>query len=71
MFYLVVNLPSMGGDDDETFQKILNSPLEFRSKIFASVSQAAKDLIKCLLDKNPDTRLSAEQAMSHPWFKKF
>ena len=32
------------------------------------VSAEAKDLIKKLLDKNPVTRLSAVDAMSHPWF---
>jgi len=32
------------------------------------VSDDAKDLIKKMLVVNPDNRLSADQALRHPWF---
>jgi len=33
------------------------------------ISKEAKDLIKSLLQTNPNLRLSAEQALKHPWFQ--
>jgi len=37
--------------------------------MFQTVSPAARDLIQQLLDKNPDTRITAAQAVKHAWFK--
>ena len=33
------------------------------------MSEAAKDLIRRLMPKNPKTRLSASQALSHRWVR--
>ena len=33
------------------------------------MSKGAKDLIRRLLPKNPKVRLSASQALSHPWVR--
>ena len=63
--------PFSGNTDEDTFEKILNSPLQFRDKVFNSTSSEVKELIKNLLDKNPKTRLTATEALTHPWFKKF
>ena len=59
-------------DDDENIYKknIVNQKLDMnKSEIWDDVSTDAKDLIRKLLDKNPVTRLSSEQALGHPWFK--
>ena len=63
--------PFQGNTDQETFEKIVNSPLQFKSKHFDKVSVEAKELIKSLIDKNPKTRYSANEALLHPWFRKF
>jgi serine/threonine protein kinase len=34
------------------------------------ISTSAQDLIKKMLEVNPDTRLSLSEVMSHPWMKK-
>mmetsp|Transcript_1367 Transcript_1367/g.3950 ORF Transcript_1367/g.3950 Transcript_1367/m.3950 type:complete len:583 (+) Transcript_1367:79-1827(+) len=34
---------------------------------FETVSESAKDLLRGLLDKDPDNRLSATEALKHPW----
>lgn len=36
--------------------------------IWFFVSEEAKDLIRCLLEYDPTRRLSAVQALRHPWF---
>jgi calcium-dependent protein kinase len=62
--------PFSGQTDQETFEKITNSALSFRHKVFDKVSKEGIDLIKMLLDKNPKTRPAAEDVLNHPWFKK-
>eukprot|EP00271_Cylindrocystis_brebissonii_P020863 TRINITY_DN715_c0_g1_i1.p1 TRINITY_DN715_c0_g1~~TRINITY_DN715_c0_g1_i1.p1 ORF type:complete len:556 (-),score=128.92 TRINITY_DN715_c0_g1_i1:703-2370(-) len=51
------------------FNEVLKKKPDFREKPWPSISAAAKDLIKRLLKKDPSTRLTAAQALSHPWVK--
>eukprot|EP01134_Creolimax_fragrantissima_P007900 CFRG7900T1 len=37
------------------------------SKMWPRLSESARDLLARLLDPNPDTRISADQALNHPW----
>jgi serine/threonine protein kinase len=39
-------------------------------KFSKPISASAQDLIKKMLDINPDTRISLNEVMSHPWLKK-
>lgn len=41
----------------------------FDSPVWSSISEEAKDLIKQLICVNPKKRLTAKEAMNHPWFK--
>ena len=41
---------------------------DFHPTEFNSISENAKDLIKCLLIKDPESRFSAAEALKHPWF---
>jgi len=65
-------LPFSGGtgddDNDEAlFQNILEAKLLWKSPQFDVVSDAAKDLISKLLVAAPEKRLTARQALAHPW----
>lgn len=42
----------------------------FENAIWKSVSAEAKDLVSQMLQKQPEDRPSAKEALSHPWFKK-
>lgn len=42
-----------------------------KGKEWSSVSKAAKDLIKKMLQKLPTNRLTAAEALSDPWIKQF
>jgi calcium-dependent protein kinase len=42
-------------------------PLQFDPDTFANISTKGKDLIAKMLDKNYQTRISAQQALDHPW----
>jgi calcium-dependent protein kinase len=47
----------------DTIESILSKPVELRS-----IPMQVRDLLTRLLEKDPLKRLSAEQAIAHPWF---
>ena len=47
------------GDGDTLEENIVADPLELKSERFAGVSENAKDMLKRLLDKDPNSRLTA------------
>ena len=68
-YMLLAGQPPFGGDTDrEIMKNVQSAPLRFApSKLWAHVSADAKDLVKKLLDRNPSRRISAEDALQHPW----
>ncbi|OXB54601.1 hypothetical protein ASZ78_004041, partial [Callipepla squamata] len=53
--------------ESKLFEKIKEGYYEFESPFWDDISESAKDFIKHLLEKNPDTRFSCEEALRHPW----
>ena len=70
ILYLLLTgkFPFYGKTENEIIEKILNKKIEFNEEIFDKISPEAKDLIqKCLIhDKNK--RISASEALKHPFF---
>ena len=65
-------VPFGGGDDDELIRKnILKARPVLEKGIWNNVSKECRDLIARLLNKSPTSRLSAEQALKHPWILKY
>jgi len=48
-------------------QAILNADYKFEQEYWEGVSDTAKDFIARLLTIDPDRRLNAHQALTHPW----
>ena len=70
MYILLSGRPPFGGDNDkEIMEKVIVGKYDLESSPFDKLSNSGKDLIKKLLMIEPTKRLSAEQALSHPWFK--
>ena len=69
LYILLTAKPPFGGSDDEIVRKIKVGVYD-ESEIMRK-SNEVRDLIKRLLDMNPKTRLSAEEALRHPFFVKF
>jgi calcium-dependent protein kinase len=67
--YLAGDLPFPGNTEKEVYKKILNGSFDFTKAIWRTISQEAKDLINKLLVKDPKERISAQQALDHPWIK--
>lgn len=58
-------------DDAHSVQAkiIAPKPASLPRDLFKNISDEAFDLCQRLLEKNPKHRLSAEQALAHPWFQ--
>ena len=54
----------------EVFADIKKGRFDFDEHIWKGLSESAKDLIMSLLDVNPERRISAKEALRHPWFRK-
>ena len=61
--------PFNGADEQGILDSIRIGTFKFKQKIWKSVSNDAKDFIRKLLIRNPINRLSAKQALEHPWIK--
>ncbi|XP_058777776.1 calcium-dependent protein kinase 28-like isoform X1 [Vicia villosa] len=55
--------------EDGIFKEVLRNKPDFRRKPWPTISTAAKDFVKKLLVKDPRARLTAAQALSHPWVR--
>lgn len=51
------------------FRAVLKADLSFDEGPWPSLSSEAKDFVKRLLNKDPRKRLTAAQALSHPWIR--
>jgi calcium-dependent protein kinase len=61
-------LPFQGSNRQEVFDKIQRGKYHFDHEEFKVCSNEVIDLIKKLLVVDPNHRLSASQALKHPWF---
>lgn len=48
-------------------KKVTEGNYEMSSKAWEGVSQEARDLIRLLLDVDPNNRLSPQEVLQHPW----
>ena len=49
------------------FENIEKAAYDFSDPMWETVSEEAKSMIKCLLERDPAKRLTAEEALRHPW----
>ena len=61
--------PFGGNDDNDIMERVAIGKYDLESPPFDKVSNSAKDLIRKLLTMDPNERITAEQALNHPWFK--
>ncbi|XP_064961568.1 calcium-dependent protein kinase 4-like [Musa acuminata AAA Group] len=55
--------------EDGIFKEVLRNKPDFRRKPWPTISNSAKEFVKKLLVKDPRVRLTAAQALSHPWVR--
>eukprot|EP01029_Cantina_marsupialis_P016791 TRINITY_DN3763_c0_g1_i1.p1 TRINITY_DN3763_c0_g1~~TRINITY_DN3763_c0_g1_i1.p1 ORF type:complete len:738 (-),score=148.78 TRINITY_DN3763_c0_g1_i1:1043-3256(-) len=73
IMYLLLegHLPFDGRSKHEVIQKTMNSKLLFSKSKNHVLSADCLSLIRGLLEKNPQKRLTARAALEHPWIQKF
>jgi len=68
LYFMLFGRPPFYSEDDGELEDLATEGIyEFPEK--PVVSPQAKDLISCLLEKNPSKRLTASQALTHVWVK--
>ena len=71
MYYLLVGNPPFWADTyKDIFKQITNFRFDQQSDRWNNISLEGRDLIQRLLAYNPEERITAGEALSHPWFKK-
>ena len=68
---LVGKAPFDGKSNEEILEKISKYVYNDKEMRFIVHSEEAKDLVSKLLEKDVNKRLSAKEALNHPWFKKY
>ncbi|CAG8459775.1 11407_t:CDS:2 [Diversispora eburnea] len=61
--------PFWGENQKALFDSILKGVYHFDEDYWSDISDEAKDLINKMLEYNPDKRITAHDALQHPWFK--
>ena len=71
VMYLLLsgNPPFIGNHNKEIMTKILTEKVDMKGHEWKRISKHAKDLILKLLERNVAKRLTAAQALEHPWLK--
>ncbi|SCM02387.1 calcium-dependent protein kinase, putative [Plasmodium chabaudi chabaudi] len=68
-FMLTGKYPFEGKDTQKVVDEILNKNINWKDKEFSSLSVEAIDFLKKLLERNERKRLTAFEALNHPWIK--
>ncbi|KAH9626255.1 hypothetical protein KSS87_003460 [Heliosperma pusillum] len=70
LYILLSGVPPFWGENEQgIFDAILLGQLDFSSEPWPSISSSAKDLVKKMLRQDPKERLSALDALNHPWMR--
>jgi calcium-dependent protein kinase len=71
LYVFLCGYPPFEGDSNTLiFKNIMHAELKFDPKEWAGVSQEAKELLKMMLERNVEKRITAVDALSHAFFKK-
>ncbi|KAG2500351.1 hypothetical protein HYH03_001925 [Edaphochlamys debaryana] len=50
---------------------VCSAPISFSGPEWRGLSREARDLVSRMLDRNPGTRITAAEALEHPWFQRW
>ena len=69
MYILLSGKPPFDGQtDDEILENVSKGTYKLTGPVWNKVSKQGIDLVKKMLTFNPDNRITAEDAITQPWF---
>lgn len=70
LYILLSGVPPFWGENEQgIFDSVLRGNLDFTSDPWPSISKSAIELVKKMLRQDPKERLSALDALNHPWMR--
>lgn len=63
------DLPFFLPDEKDKFEAIKACEWTFKATVWDDISEEAKDLIRKLLVRDPEQRLSCTEILEHEWFE--
>ncbi|KAF7829530.1 Calcium-dependent protein kinase 29 [Senna tora] len=70
LYILLSGVPPFWAENEKgIFEAILEGKLDLQSQPWPSISASAKDLIRKMLTYDPKKRITAADALEHPWMK--
>ncbi|KAM0827038.1 hypothetical protein ACQ4PT_068455 [Festuca glaucescens] len=68
IYILLSGVPPFWDESEQgIFEQVLKGDLDFSSEPWPSISKSAKDLVRKMLNRDPGKRLTAHEALCHPW----
>ncbi|KAH7838441.1 hypothetical protein Vadar_026384 [Vaccinium darrowii] len=70
LYILLCGVPPFWAETEQgVAQAIIRSVIDFKRDPWPKVSDNAKDLVKRMLDPDPNKRLTAQEVLEHPWIQ--
>jgi calcium-dependent protein kinase len=70
LYILLSGVPPFWGEtENQIFDAIRKSELEFKDDPWPLISESAKDCVRRMLEKNPRKRATAKEILRHEWLK--
>ncbi|KAF3321165.1 calcium-dependent protein kinase 29 [Carex littledalei] len=70
LYILLCGVPPFWAETEKgIFDAILHGDIDLESEPWPSISESAKDLLRKMLTKDPKKRITAAEALEHPWLK--
>ena len=70
LYILLSGVPPFWGETEtQIFESILTGALDFESDPWPTISDAAKDCVRRMLERNPAKRAKADEILKHDWMK--
>ncbi|KAH0680672.1 hypothetical protein KY284_021757 [Solanum tuberosum] len=71
LYILLSGFPPFWAETEKgIFEEIVKGQLDFESSPWPSISTSAKDLVRKMLTMDPKKRITADEALQHPWLMK-
>lgn len=70
LYILLCGYPPFHGDNEKKiFESVMSKPLDFQTAPWPKITEPAKDCIRRMLQRNPQSRATAQQIMQHEWMR--